>query len=152
MEFIIKLLTVLSLGAVELWIAIPIGLGLELNPLITGFTAAMGAIMSTAVIVFIGEGIRTRLVRLRYRRKGKERQGRIIGIWERYGVVGLGLLAPLITGAPLGVALGLTLGVRTDRLFFWAIIGIVLWSAIITLAGILGLTWLKGLGYWTSNQ
>jgi len=60
-------------------------------------------------------------------------------IWDRYGVVGLGLLAPLLVGAPLGTALGLLPGAPVRRLLLWVSVGIVLWSALLTAAGALGL-------------
>jgi len=40
----------------------------------------------------------------------EKKHGRIYRIWERYGAAGMGLLSPLITGAPLGAALGIVLG------------------------------------------
>jgi hypothetical protein len=41
MEIAIKLLTVLGLGAVELWVAIPTGFVLKLHPVLVGSTAAV---------------------------------------------------------------------------------------------------------------
>ena len=50
-------------------------------------------------------------------------------------MVGLGLLAPLLTGAPLGAALGVTLGGHTKKqLMVWMSAGIVLWAVILTVA------------------
>lgn len=141
MELILKLVTVFGLGAVELWAAIPAGLALKLNPLATGITAAAGTMLAVLVVVFLGERVRGWLAR--WRKAGSEaedqgRQGRAFRIWYRYGVVGLGLLAPLITGAPLGAALAVTLGAATRRLVFWMGVGIALWSALLTAAGALG--------------
>ena len=79
------------------------------------------------------------------RKEKKEQPGLIYRIWHRYGVIGLGLLAPLLTGAPLGVALGLTLGAPSRRLLFWTSVGIVLWSAGLTLAAALGLAGIQAL-------
>lgn len=139
MELMIKLLMVLGLGAIELWAAIPTGLALQLHPLITGIVAAIGAMMGALVVLMLGERIRTWLVRRHNGESEWGRHGRIYRIWHRYGVIGLGLLAPLLTGAPLGVAIGLTLGAPTGRLLLWTSLGIAFWSAILTLAGALGL-------------
>lgn len=144
MELILKLVTVFGLGAVELWAAIPAGLALKLNPLVTGITAAAGTMLAVLVVVFLGERVRGWLARWRKAGSGAQdqgrqgRQGRAFRIWNRYGVVGLGLLAPLITGAPLGAALAVTLGAATRRLVFWMGVGIALWSALLTAAGALG--------------
>jgi membrane protein YqaA with SNARE-associated domain len=143
---LVKLLTVLGLGAIELWTAIPAGIALKLHPLVVGITAAIGAILGVLVVLMLGERIRTRL--LRRHDRGKDRQhGRIFHVWTRYGVVGLGLLAPLLVGAPLGTALGITLRAPTRRLLFWMSLGIVLWSTLLTLACVLGLVGIEALSH-----
>ena len=59
--------------------------------------------------------------------------------------MGLGLLAPLLVGAPLGTALGLLPGAPVRRLLLWVSVGIVLWSALLTDAGTLGLAGFEAL-------
>lgn len=145
MELVIKLLTVLGLGALELWAAIPAGLALKLHPVAVGITAAIGAMLGVLAVVLLGDRVRTWLVRRHGKQEEKGRNGLIYRIWDRYGVVGLGLLAPLLTGAPLGAALGITLGVPAGRLLFWMSLGTVLWSAGLTLAGTLGLAGIESL-------
>lgn len=146
-KLVMKLLTVLGLGAIELWAAIPAGLALRLHPMAVGITAAIGAMVGALVVVLLGERVRTWLVRRRGGKEGKERHRLIYRIWHRYGVIGLGLLAPLLTGATLGAALGLTLGVPAGRLLFWISLGIVLWSIGLTLAAALGLAGIEALGH-----
>jgi len=142
-----KLLTVLGLGALELWAAIPAGLALKLSAIATGVTAAVGAILGVLVILFLGERVRSWLMRHHGGKDEKRQHGRIYKIWRRYGVIGLGLLAPLLTGAPLGVALGLTLGAPAGRLLLWVCVGIILWSTVLTLIGVLGLAGIEALGH-----
>lgn len=116
MELVIKLLTVFALSAIELWATIPAGLALQLHPLIVGITAATGAMLGALAVILLGERVRTWLMQ---RHGSKEEQGQpglISRIWHRYGVIGLGLLAPLLIGAPLGAAVGLSLGVPAGRL------------------------------------
>ncbi len=60
-------------------------------------------------------------------------------------MIGLGLLAPLLIGAPIGAALGLALGVPASRVLFWISLGIVVWSTVLTLAGALGLAGIETL-------
>ena len=144
---IAKLLTVLGLGALELWAAIPAGLALKLSPVATGITSAVGAILGALIILLLGERVRSWFTRQHSGKDEKRPHGRIYKIWHRYGVTGLGLLAPLLTGAPLGVALGLTLGAPPDRLFFWVSLGIVLWSAVLTLVTSLGLAGIEALWF-----
>ncbi len=140
---IIRLLTVFGLGALELWVAIPAGFALQLHPLVTGITAAAGAITGVMIVLVPGDRIRKWLIE---RNSGRnEPRGRIYLLWDNYGTAGLGLFAPLLVGAPLGTALGLSLGTPAKRLLLWMSLGIVLCSAALTLAGSLGLSGIEAL-------
>ncbi len=146
MELIVKLLPVLGLAAFELWAAVPTGFALGLHPLVIGITTAVGAILGTLAVVLLGERLRNWLVK-RHGGKGQKKHPSLIQrIWHRYGLIGLGLLAPLLTGAPLGAALGLALGAPTGKLLVWLSIGIILWTIILTLIGVLGLAGIETLG------
>ncbi|MFH0942103.1 MAG: small multi-drug export protein [Chloroflexota bacterium] len=145
MEQIFKLLSVIALATIELWAAIPAGLALGLNPFLVGLGAAVGAILGTLIVVLVGEQLRNRLVRRYSSKKEKQQPGLIQRIWQRYGLIGLGLLAPLLTGAPLGAALGLSLGAQAGQLMVWMSLGIVLWAVILTAAGVLGLAGIEKL-------
>ena len=136
---VLRLLTIIALGAVELWAAIPAGLALKANPVVVGVAAAVGAMLGVLVVVLLGEPVRHWLAGRHRGERETGSQGLIRLIWDRYGVVGLGLLAPIVTGAPLGAALGLALGVPSGRLLFWMFAGIVIWSAVLTLVGVLGM-------------
>ena len=143
MDILLKVLTVFGLAAVELWAAIPAGLALDLHPVLIGVVSAAGAILGVIVILVLGERVRSWLLR---RRGGEKRQhGRIYRIWVRYGVVGLGLLAPLLTGAPLGTALAIAFGAPPGRLLLWMSVGIAAWSALLTTAAALGLAGIESL-------
>jgi hypothetical protein len=138
-----RLSSVFALGAVELWAAIPAGLALDVSPVLVGVVAAAGAMLGVVVVVLLGERVRDRVVRRHGDGGQKGPQGLIRRIWDRYGVIGLGLVAPLLTGAPVAAALGLALGVPARRLLFWMSIGIALWSTVLTLVGVLGIAGLE---------
>jgi membrane protein YqaA with SNARE-associated domain len=132
MELLIKLLTVLGLGAVELWIAVPAGFALELSPSVTAIMAASGGVLGLLVILTLGERIRNRLLK---RVNSEDKRKKFINrIWDRYGVAGFGLLAPLLIGAPLGTALGIAMGIQGNRLFFWMTLGIIICAIGLTIA------------------
>jgi len=151
MELVVKLLTILGLGALALWAAIPAGLALQLHPIAVGIAAALGAFLSALAVVSHGERVRAWLAQRHEQKEKKGQYGLIYRIWHRYGVIGFGLLAPLLTGAPLGVALGLTLGAPPGRLLFWTSVGIVLWSTALTLAAAAGLAGIQTLEHFASS-
>ncbi len=136
---VLRLLTIIALGAVELWAAIPAGLALKANPVVVGVAAAGGAMLGVLVVVLLGEHVRHWLAGRHRGERETGSHGLIRLIWDRYGVIGLGLFAPIVTGAPLGAALGLALGVPAGRLLFWMFAGIAIWSAVLTLVGVLGM-------------
>lgn len=133
-----KFATVMLLGVLELWVAIPTGTALDLPPVLNGIASALGAAIAAVIVVFFGDGIRRWLLRNKDEEGEEKPKGRIYQIWDRYGVVGLGILSPLLTGAPLGAAIGVALGAARKRLVFWMSTGIVIWAVILTAVSTLG--------------
>ncbi|MGZ7067301.1 MAG: small multi-drug export protein [Methanobacterium sp.] len=138
MDPIYQIILVFVASFIELWAGIPLGLALQLNPFLTGTVAALGAITAAFIVSFLGEGVREKFIKWRYKDKDLKK-GTFYKVWNKYGIIGLGLLSPLLFGAPLGAALGIVLGAERKALFMWMSIGIVLWSIFLTLAGYFGL-------------
>lgn len=136
MVILSKFILVVGLAIFELWAAIPAGIALSLHPLLIGIASAMGAAIGALLVILLGDAFQKWL--LKKKNKKEKNKGRIYVIWEKYGVIGLGLLSPLITGALLGAAVGLSLGAPPRRLMLWMSTGIVIWSAILTTIGTLG--------------
>jgi len=145
METVIKLFTVLGVSDLELWGGIPAGLALGLHPLAVGITAAAGAILALLVVLILGDRMRQWLLPRHGSGREDTRAGRVRQIWERYGVVGLGLLAPLVTGAPLGGVVGLSLGAPVRSLLLWMTVGTILRRTGLTAAAWLGLSGIMAL-------
>lgn len=137
MEILVKFISVVGLSIIELWAAIPAGMALNLHPLLICIASATGAIIGALLIILFGDVLRKRL--LKKKNKKERTKGRIYLIWEKYGVIGLGLLSPLITGALLGAAIGISLGAAPRKLILWLSIGIVIWAVLLTAIGTLGL-------------
>jgi len=137
MDLILKILLVLGLGIIELWAAIPAGLAVNLHPLITGLASAFGSIFGAFLVVTVGDRLRNWL--LTKKATAQKEKGVIYKIWDKYGVIGLGLLSPLITGALFGAAIGVSLGATPKRLLFWMCLGIAIWTIILTSFGTYGI-------------
>lgn len=135
-----KLLTLFALGVAELWAAAPAGAAMGFSPLPVFAVAAAGAVSGGVVVVLLGERVKAWLEKKKEREKLEKRRGLLYRVWLRYGVIGWGLLAPLLVGSPLGAALGLALGAPPRRLLPWLCAGSVLWSAVFSLLAALGKT------------
>jgi uncharacterized membrane protein len=144
-EIVLKIATVIGLGIIELWAAIPTGLAIGLNSLLTGMTSAMGSIVAAVLVAFLGDKIRNWIINCRSGKKTEKENSRIYRVWNKYGVIGLGLLSPLLTGAPFGAAIGISLGASPGRLIMWMVIGIILWTIILTMISTLGIVGFKAL-------
>ncbi len=148
MEFVIKILTVFGIGILELFAAIPTGFALGLNPTWVGVASTCGAIVGVVLIVLPGGKLRAWFLKIHAKKSEnpEDRKKRLIyRIWSRYGVIGLGLLAPLITGVPLGVAIGIAFGAPSRNLVLWSSLGVVLWGLILTVGLALGITGFESL-------
>ena len=139
MNIISSMLAVFGASIIELWLGIPLGFFLNLNPILIIITSAAGSILSVYLVIILGDSIRKKLIKWRYGEQSTKK-GSIYSIWDKYGIIGLGLLSPLLFGAPLGAAIGIGLNAPQYRLLLWMSIGIVIWSIFLTLLGFFGLT------------
>jgi hypothetical protein len=132
------ILTVLSLAFIEIWFAVPAGFALGVSPTGVWLATIAGSLASVSVVAFAGDALRAWLVR----RRGASvvaGRGRLYRIWVRYGVVGWGLASPLVFAPPMGTAIGLMLGAPRRRLLASMAAGAILWTTILTGAGVIGL-------------
>lgn len=133
------IIIIFAASMVELWMAIPLGFVMEVNPILIAIISAAGAILSAFFVIILGDNLRNRFLKWKYKDEQALEKSRLYEIWNKYGVIGLGLLSPLLFGAPLGAAVGIALGAGKERLILWMSIGILLWSVGLTLAGLMGL-------------
>lgn len=158
MDMVIKIFVLFITAASELLYGVPLGFALGLDPWVVGVTSAAGGITAAAFVLLLGEKVRLWILGKRKQRKETEAGDRqaeesppgkrhklITRLWERYGVAGLGLMAPILTGVPLGAAIGVTLGAPVPRLFLWLTVGTLIWTAILTIGGALGVEAIESL-------
>ena len=130
---------------IELWAAVPAGVALGLPPILVWLATVAGALVCIVAVVLAGERLRAWLVSRLGRGRARD-GGRLRSIWERYGVIGWGLLGPLVLGAPLSAAVGVGLGAPRGRLVIWLGAGVVLWTTILTVAAAFGIEAVRDLG------
>ena len=135
MDLLFKLLSAAAFGALDLWAGIPVGLALGLPPVLSGAAATVGGLVGVALAAKVGE----RLQRWVHERGWlSRRRKRIERLWNRYGVPGVALQAPILTGAPLATLIALGLGAPPRRLLYWMSASLVLWGTVLTGAVVLG--------------
>jgi len=91
------------------------------------------------VVVLIGTPLRERLTK-RFNISTEHDPNKLIWrVWDRYGLIGLSLLAPVTLGAQIGALIGLSLGVKPRSLILAMSLGIIPWCIGIGAAVALGL-------------
>ena len=73
-------------------------------------------------------------------KKGKsKKEERVLKLFDRYGLIGLGIFGTLIIGPPMTMILGLALVQKQKHFLYWTMTGIVVWSLVLTILGSLGI-------------
>ncbi len=135
MAMLVKLLSAAALGAIDLWLGIPVGLASGLSPIASGAAATVGGLAGAALVALAGG----RLQRWAYSRGWlAKRRERLERIWNRYGILGVAFQAPMLTGAPLGTLIALSLGAPAKKLLFWMSVSVILWGTVLTGAAVMG--------------
>ncbi|MBL8029252.1 MAG: small multi-drug export protein [Fibrobacteres bacterium] len=137
LEIILKCISVYLAGVFELWTAIPAGMALKLNPVLISLFGALGASTAVMIVLIVGEPIRKWLMSFK-KSKVDNPDSRLKKIWDKFGVPGLSVIAPLLLGAHIGAAVGLTLGGNRAKIAVWMTISCFVWSAIFTFIGQMG--------------
>ena len=130
-----RLLSTAAAGALDVWVGIVTGLALGLPPVLSGTVSIASAVVGVTLVVALGGRLREAVYRSERLAK---RRGRIERVWKRYGIPGVALQAPLLSGQILATLLALALGAPPRPLLVWMLASVVFWGAVITGAAALG--------------
>ncbi|MFP8956378.1 small multi-drug export protein [Natrialbaceae archaeon A-CW3] len=126
----------------EILVVIPIGIALGLDPIAVAVVAFAGNVLPIYGIVALAERVSAWLERRRSSEPSTRRK-RATRIWNDYGLPGLALLSPIVTGVHLATVLSLSLGARRQATLVWMTLSIGLWTVLITVGSLTGLTILE---------
>lgn len=120
-----KILTVAALATFEIYAAIPAGFAFGL-PAVTIFIAStIGGLFGVFVAAFLGDKIRAFVQRKWPSKKEKKVSPLALKLWNKYGIVGLGVLGTMTIGAPISIAVGVGLNAEIKKLVIWCCVGVV---------------------------
>jgi membrane protein YqaA with SNARE-associated domain len=136
-----KILTVAGLATFEIYAAIPAGFYFKLSPWVIFFAALTGGIIGVFVAAFLGEKIEKFISKFRKPKETpKEKKPNLAHkLWEKYGIVGLGVLGTFAVGAPVCIAVGVGFNVNMHKLATWCCLGVLARCIVYTLLGHFGL-------------
>ena len=139
MNILPQLVSVFGLAFINLWSAVLLGLAMSLSPLVVVITTSLSYTVGVLVVLLLGQPLRDRIMARFGGKLNQNREGLIWRVWDRFGVIGLGLLAPITVGAQIGAILGLSLNAPPRRLLLWMAIGALLWSILVAIAASIGI-------------
>ncbi len=134
-----KILTVAGLATFEIYAAIPAGFAFNLSPLVIFIASAVGGLVGVFVSAYLGDIIKKWINKFRKPKVTKPEPGFILKIWEKYGVIGLGLLGTMTVGAPISIGVGVGFNVPTNKMVLWCCLGVLIRCALFTTIGHLSL-------------
>lgn len=124
--------------------AVPAGTALGLQPGIAAFTAWASYVCGVVLVTVGGAPLRAWLIR-RFRLTLEPNPKQLFWrVWERYGLIGLSILAPVTVGSQTGALIGMALGVPPVRLVGMMAFGAALWSGILVVIVSAGAAALQG--------
>ena len=138
------IISTFALAFFYFWPAMPSGLALGLDPLVVILTTSLSYIAGVALVLLLGKPVQEWLSR-RFNKTVSNPNSLLRRTWNRFGIIGLGLLAPITIGAQIGAVIGLALNAPPRKLFLSMAVGAVLWSIALTLAVQFGLVGVRSL-------
>jgi len=137
---IFKTLTIIGLATFEVYAAIPTGFALSLSPIVIFLASTTGGLLGVFAAAYLW-GLIQRLVG-KYRKKKKEEKPKskfVLKIWEKYGLIGLGIIGTMTVGGPISIGVGVGFNVPVNKLVFWCCMGVVARCALFTYLGEMGM-------------
>lgn len=128
----------------EILVVIPIGVALDLDPVAVAVVAFAGNVVPIYLIVTLFDRISRWLTHRRDDDERSARSARAKRIWQSYGLPGLALAAPILTGVHLAAVLAMGLGARKRPTLGWMTLSIALWTVVITIVSVTGVSLLEG--------
>lgn len=136
---LLKILTVAGLATFEIYAAIPAGFAFGLSPWTIFFASLAGGLAGVFVATFLGDKIRAFFHKKRPVKDEAKRHPVIARLWNKYGIVGLGLIGTITVGAPISIAVGTGFNVNLKKLLVWCCIGVLTRCCLFTIIGYYGL-------------
>lgn len=153
MSLLIAYLTVFVAAAIpwlEVLLVVPAGIVAGLPPAPTAVVAALGNTATLVPLVLGGDRLRTWWRERRHREDAgpdgptpfvepEGRSGRAQRLFDRYGLAGLAVLGPLLTGIHVAAIVALAAGADRRRALLWLTAGVVVWAGLAAVATVVGI-------------
>ena len=125
------MLTVFGWSIIHFISSIPGGVAAtHLSPALAALSAFVGYVVIAAAMLLIGAPARVWLNRKFKVSPQPDPKKLFWRVWLRWGMPGLGFLAPITIGPYLAALLALALGEKPGRLMLWIALGVIPWCIV----------------------
>ena len=114
--------------------AVPLGIMLKTPPPIICLMTILGASTMVIVIYVLNQLVKQFRLRRMNENKLEKRKIKTNKLISKFGIVGLSLIGTVIMGHHITILMGLIVVNKKTKLLGWTIIGIILWTTILTTA------------------
>lgn len=120
------------IGAAIPWIevlaVVPLGIIWGLSPAIVMITAFIGNMVTLIPVVIAFDRLKLWYVRRRQKQdKPSKKSVRAVKLFQKYGVIGLAFLGPILLGTHIAAFIGMAMGARRQNMILWMGISIAIW-------------------------
>lgn len=141
---IAALASVFGIAFFYFWASIPAGIAQGLSPVLVVAVASVSYACGVGLVILAGQPLRDRIMQRFGGKVSSNPNSTIRRVWDKYGLVGLALLAPVTTGAQIGAIIGISLNAPPRRLFVLMSLGGLLWGIIVAVLVALGVAAVQG--------
>ena len=131
---IIRVFSICLIGITGIWKAIPVGMALKSHPKEIAIFTALGSITTVFILYYFGESVKRWALKNWSKDKLERKKGKFSNILNKYGVISLGIVSPGLFGPITSIIIGLLIIRNTAKLKPYLVIGINIWSFLLTWA------------------
>jgi hypothetical protein len=111
------------------------GYGVGLHPITTILTTVAGMMTVVLLFTFFGNWIRSRIfARFKTPKVNLKRAAKLEKIWQRYGLLGVALLTPIILTPIGGTLLAVSSGSPKEKIIFYMFVSASFWAVVISMS------------------
>jgi hypothetical protein len=130
----------------DIFLVVPLGILWGLSPIAVSVIGFAGNFLMVLLLgLFFSQFAKWRASRRL--KKGitapSGRETRARRLWERYGLPGLALLAPIIVGTDIAAVLALTFGSSRPRVIGWMAVSLAIWTIVLAIGSVYGFGYME---------
>jgi|SRR5690606_33664122 membrane protein YqaA with SNARE-associated domain len=111
------------------------GYAVGLHPVTTILTTVAGTMTVVFLFTFFGTRIKTSILhKIRKPKTDSKRMEKLNKVWQRYGLVGVALLTPIVLTPIGGTLLAVSSGSSREKIVFYMFVSASFWSVLISMA------------------